>query len=84
MLVYSNHRRIEHDPFEIRLLEFGEDAVPDARLGPSAETAINRVPLAEVFGQGAPASPVAVDPEDGIDEEAVVSGGDTAIGGFTR
>ena len=53
-----------------------EDAFPDALLDPAIEAFPDRVPGSEAFGQVAPGRAGLGDPQDGIDEEAVVVGGD--------
>jgi len=86
MLMSPDRSRVEHDPFEvgdaIADLQCSEDTVPDTMLGPSPEATEDRIPVAEVFRQSAPGSPIAVDPEHSVDEEAVVASGDATVRGF--
>lgn len=80
----TDNRRIQ---LEFLLIECGQrsgDTVPDTCFAPAIEALIDRVPVAKTFGQIAPGDAGVLDEEDGIDEEAVVFGGDTAVGGFAR
>ena len=70
----ANDRCVEHDPFEVRLLERLEQGLPSSFLGPSAEAFVDGVVFAETLGQVLPGCPGACNPEHGIDEEAVIAG----------
>ena len=59
---------------QVGILQRLEGPPPDALAGPAVEPPPGRVPVAEPLGQVAPRGPRAGDPEDGIDEEAVVLG----------
>jgi hypothetical protein len=61
-----------------------EDALPDPLLGPAAEALPGVVPVAEPLRQVAPGGAGLGDPQDGIEEQAVILGGDTGVSGFAR
>jgi len=79
MLVGANHGAIEHQPFQVRILEFSEDAFPSSLPGPAVESPPYAVPIAETFGQVPPGSPGFRDPKDCIDEQAIILGCDPGI-----
>jgi hypothetical protein len=56
------------------LLDRGKEASPDACLAPAVEAAGDGLPGAIPFGQVAPGSAGADDPEDAVEDAAVVSG----------
>ena len=56
------------------LLDRRKEASPDARLAPAVEAAGDGLPGAIPFGQVAPGSAGAEDPEDAVEDAAVVSG----------
>ena len=71
--------RIQHDPLAVGLLQGGEDPPPDAVLSPASEAVEDRVPRVEMLGQVASGGAGAVDPQDGVEEAAVVAGGATGV-----
>jgi hypothetical protein len=75
MLVRPGSGAVEEDPLQVRVLQFVEDAPPDPFSGPTIEPSPATVPVAEAFGEIAPRGPGLGDPEDGVDEEAVVLSG---------
>ena len=84
VLMGANDRCIEHDPFEIGILEHLEDGLPSAFLGPSLEAFVDGVVFAEALGQVFPGRAGAGNPEHGIDEEAVISGISAWFAGLSR
>src|SRR5262249_47279457 len=70
---------VEDEPLEILVLKLPEELAPDALERPSAEAFPDGVPVAEAFGQVAPGGAGLGDPQDGIDEQAVVPGGDPRL-----
>src|SRR4029078_8481464 len=56
-----------------------EELTPDALARPAVEPAPEGVPLAETFGQVAPGGAGLGDPQDDVNEQAVVLGGDTRL-----
>ena len=48
------------------LLQGGENPIQHAAFGPAVHPSIDRVPVAEAFGQSPPLAPVLVDVEDGV------------------
>lgn len=83
VLVGPYGRRIDHKPFEIRVLQRLENALPGAVSAPAIEALEGRVPVAVALGQIAPGSTAASDPEHSVDETAVVIGGASRVIGFT-
>ena len=63
-------------PFQVRVLQDLEDLPPYALTRPAVEASPDRVPVAEALGQVAPGSTSLGDPQHGVDEQAVVLGGD--------
>lgn len=59
-----------------------EDALPDAFLAPPVKALEDRVILAEAFRKVRPGGAGACDPEDSVDEAAVVLGRAPGVGGF--
>lgn len=82
MLMGTHTRRIQHDPLKVRVLEYAEETIPDAVVGPSAKPSVDRVPVTEVFRQVTPGCSGAVNPEYGVDKAAIVASGDASIRGF--
>ena len=54
------------DPHHLRLLQFLEDSVHDARLRPAIHPGVDGVPIAEPFGQPTPFAAVLCDIQDRI------------------
>jgi hypothetical protein len=79
VLVGANDGTIEQQPLQVSILEFSEDAFPHPFPGPAVETPPHAVPVAEALEQISPGSPSFRDPEDCIDEEAIILGCDTGI-----
>jgi hypothetical protein len=77
--VGSDHGTVEDQPLQVGVLQGLEDPEPDPLGGPAIEPLPHRVPLAESFGDVAPGGSGLADPEDGVDEEAVVLGGDAGV-----
>ena len=72
MLVGANDGAIEQQPFQVGILEFSEDAFPNPLPGPAVESPPHAVPVAEALGQISPGSPGFRDPEDCVDEQAII------------
>jgi hypothetical protein len=79
MLVGSNHGTIYDHPFQIRVLEYLEHSFPDPLGGPSIEPLPDRAPRSEPLGEVTPGCPGLGDPENRIDEKAIVLGGHAGI-----
>jgi hypothetical protein len=79
MLVGANDSAIEQQPFQVRVLEFPEDAFPSPLPGPAVESPPHAVPVAETFRQIPPGSPGFRDPEDCVDEQTIILGCDPGI-----
>ena len=72
-------------PFRIGLaLQRGQDAIPDAGLLPAVEARRDGLPRAVAFGQGAPGTAGAQDPEDAVQDGTVVLGGTAGTGLLRR
>src|SRR3954447_2265760 len=82
MLVRSDHGAVDDHPLQVGVLQFLEDPLPHPLLGPPVEPLPDRTPRPEPLGQVAPRGPGLGDPEDGVDEEAVVLGGDAGVAGL--
>src|SRR3954465_14942320 len=74
MLVRPDDGAVEDYPLQVGVLERLEDTLPDPLLAPAVAPLLDRVPLAEPLGQVAPRGPGLADPEDGVDEQAVLLG----------
>ena len=74
-----DHGAIEDQPLQVGVLQHLEDPVPDPLGGPAIEPLPHRVPFAEAFGDVAPGGPGLADPEDGVDEQTVIFGGDAGV-----
>jgi hypothetical protein len=79
VLVGSDHGAVEDQPLQIGVLQRLEDPEPDPLVGPPIEPPPHRVPVPEAFGKVTPGGPGLGDPEDGVDEEAVVRGGHAGV-----
>ena len=84
VLVGPDHRRVQHEPLQVRLLQGLEDRLPAAFLGPAVEALENRVGLAVSFGQVLPGRSSAGDPKHSVDEAPVVMGVAARVAGFAR
>ena len=64
---------INDQVFEVRIFDQRiEKILPNAFLGPSAETLKHAIPVAELFRQIPPRCPGASDPEHRVDEQAII------------
>nr|WP_170121911.1 hypothetical protein [Hymenobacter nivis] len=84
MLVRLHDGRIEHHPAQLRRLQGQKSAFPYAFLGQSAEVPVDRIGLAEAFGQVGPRATRAHDLNDTVEKQAVILGRHPAIGGLAR
>ena len=85
MLVDSDKCAIDEDVFEIGVIaESFENALPNALLHPAPEARIYCEPLAERFWQIAPRRTCASNPQNGFDEETVVTPTAARITDFAR
>src|SRR5829696_1035771 len=87
VLVGSNHGAIDEvetpvePPLRVRLpLESSQDPVPDPCLLPAVEAGRDRLPRAIALRQGAPGTARIQDPEDAVNDGAMVPGGTTSVG----
>jgi hypothetical protein len=81
VLVRSHHRAVDEVQAPVNItrrvglsLQLGQDTGPHAGPLPVVEAAGDRLPRAVVLGQGAPGTPRAQDPEDAVEDGAVVLG----------
>jgi hypothetical protein len=58
MLMRANHRRIEHERFQIGRLQCAEDLLPHSRLGPAVEPLIDRIRKPNRSGRSRHGAPV--------------------------
>lgn len=72
MLVRPDHGTVEDHPFQVGVSRRLEDPPPDPLGFPAIESLPGRAPGAEPLGQVTPGSPGLGDPEDGVDEQAVI------------
>jgi hypothetical protein len=73
MLVRAHDGGIDDQVFEVRIFDQRiEKTLPNAFLGPSAETLKHAIPVAELFRQIPPRCPGASDPEHRVDEQAII------------
>jgi hypothetical protein len=84
MLVGANHRTIDQQPFQVRILEFSEQPFPNPFPGPAVESPPHAVPVAEALGQVPPGSAGFRDPEDRVDEQAIILGCDPGVAFLAR
>jgi hypothetical protein len=84
VLVGSHDRRINHDPVEIWLLKPFEDGLPESLLRPVVEAVIHGVIFAEALRQVRPRGPGSSNPNDRVDELAVIFGISARVPGFAR
>ena len=82
MLVRPDHGAVDDHPLQVGVLQGLEDPLPHPFLGPPVEPLPDRAPEPEPLGQVAPRGPGLADPEDGVDEEAVVLGGHAGVAGL--
>ena len=69
------------NPNELLLLQFLEQSIQDARLGPAIHAGIDRVPIAKAFRQASPFAAVLGDVEDRVDDLQV---GDADVASLHR
>jgi len=81
--VGSDHGAVEDQPLQVGVLQRLEDPEPDTLGAPAIVPPPHRVPVAEPLGDVAPGGAGLADPEDGVDEESVVLGGDAGVAGAT-
>ena len=79
-----DHRAVEQDPLQVGVLQCLEDPLPDPRAGPAIEPAPDRIPGAQALGQVPPGGAGLGDPQDGVDEEAIILGGHAGLSRLTR
>ncbi len=83
MLVGANNGAVDHQPFEVGILQLAEDPFPDSLARPSIKPSPNRIPIAKTFGQIAPWGAGFRNPENGINEEPII-GGNARVAFFSR
>ena len=84
MLVRPDHGAVDDHPLQVRVLEGLEDPYPHPFFGPAIKPLPDRSPRPQPLGQVAPGSAGLADPEDGVDKETVVFGGDAGVAGLAR
>jgi len=65
---------VEDQPLQVRVLQGLKHDLPGALLGPAVEALPDRVPAAEALRQVAPGGAGLGDPQDRVEEQAVVFG----------
>src|SRR5262249_11546808 len=75
---------VKDEPLQVVVLQRGKDLLPDALLGPAIEAPPLAVPLAQTLGQVTPGGAGLGDPQDGVEELAVVTGDLAMLAGPTR
>jgi hypothetical protein len=84
MLVGAHDGGIDDQVFEVGIFDQRiENTLPNAILGPPAETLEHAVPVAELFRQITPWCAGASDPEHRIDEQAIILAVPSSISVFT-
>ncbi len=79
-----DHGTVDDYPLQKGVSKLLEDPLPDPLLGPPIEPLPDRAPRPEPLGKVAPRGAGLGDPEHGVDEEAVVFGGDAGVADPTR
>ena len=74
VLVGSDNGRVEHHPFKVRLLQSLENRRPATLLRPAIKSLIDRIVLAEAFGQISPRRAGPGNPQHGIEKTTVIGG----------
>lgn len=82
MLVCANDGGIDLQFFQVAFLKFCNDGRPSTALGPTIETLIDGVPVAEAYRQITPRNASFLEEEDGIDEESIIRSSDPAVACF--
>ena len=59
--------RFDLDPHELVMLQFLEQAIQHAGLGPAVHACIDRAPIAELLGQAAPLAAILRDVQDCVE-----------------
>src|SRR5262245_26814624 len=72
MLVGANDTRIQDQPFQIGILQFAKDPLPDSFASPTIKASPDGVPFAEAFGQIAPASTAFPNANHPVNKKSVV------------
>ena len=85
MLMGSDNRGVDHEPFGVRAgRQSVENHLPNALLRPAPKASERGVPVAILPRQGPPASPVAPQPHDGLNETPVILSGSARIALLAR
>lgn len=84
VLVGPHDGRVEPEPLQVGVLKFIEDSLPGPLAGPAEEAFMDRVEVAKADGQVSPGGTGAGDPEDRIEEEAVVGGNEAGVAWLAR
>src|SRR5262245_64915338 len=79
--VGADDGRVEDEPLQVGVLEGLEDPLPGALPRPAVEAPPHGVPLAEAFGQITPGRARLGDPQDGVEDQAIVLGGPAGLAG---
>jgi len=76
---------VNHEPLEVRLVYHDfEQPLPDAFVSPPAKSTLGVIPTAKLGWQVAPRSTGTQNPDNGIDESAIILGDTTPISPFPR
>ena len=85
MLVRAHNGGVDDQVLEVWMFDqCTENTLPNALLGPSAETLENTVPVAEFLREIAPRCAGSRDPENRIDEQAIIFTVPSSVSCFTR
>src|SRR5262245_28538268 len=79
MLVGTDNAAIQEQPFQVRVLQFLKDPVPNSFAGPAIEASPHRVPIAEPLGKITPRRTGLPDPKDCVHEQSIVGCRDPGI-----
>jgi hypothetical protein len=82
--VGADDGRVEQEDVQVRVAEGGQDRVPAALPGPAVEPPPLAVGTAEPLGEVGPRGAGAGDPEDGVEEPAVVFGDPAVLARLAR
>lgn len=78
----SDHRRVDHHPIKVRLLERLKDGLPSPLLRPAVKALIHGVVFAEPLGEVRPRGPSTGDPVHRVHETPIVLGIAARISGL--
>src|SRR5271157_2079211 len=84
MLMGANYSGIQEQNAQVGILQLLHDGLEHAILAPAIEALKDAVPVAEALGQVTPGSAGLGQPQDGVDEQAIVLGRPTGVAFLAR